>query len=333
MRHDECKDYLYSIVLLVYDPYDVFTVPDALPAAIGSIDVLATKAELVLVNNSRVELCPLTSAYLREVVNGRENTKLIEIGANLGCAGGFNRGAAAADPRSDVIVCMSVDALIVDPDTLGKMSMVLCRYPNIGFVHPYSIYEDEDKYNVSPKFSLAAYRSNVKFGDGTDVDLKPELSPVEIDDILNKIGARPSRPIYPTLGVPLTFLGARKRLFEELNGFDEHFYAGGENQDIVLRALSIGYSAAVVNNAFVCHRRMLFRALGQAGKAQEFTTRGAAQAISYFQRKWGRLPQDIFRELRFGRTVYCVFIYPVVAAKRIIQRLFRAMLAGFRHIA
>ena len=91
-----------AIILVVHDPSDAFTLPEALPAAIRSLELLKENLELILVNNLEISKCPKTTRYLRELANSRPQTKLVENGCNLGCAAGFNRGAAVAEPGREI---------------------------------------------------------------------------------------------------------------------------------------------------------------------------------------------------------------------------------------
>lgn len=311
----------FSIVLVVHDRYDTLTSPTALPEAIASLDDLSGQCELILVNNNDPTCCPNTSSYLRQLVGHRPATKLVETGANLGCAGGFNRGASVSNAASDALVFMSPDALLVDPHVLDRMAAVLERHPALGLAHPVSIYEDATQYNFSSAYSSHAFRARAKFRvDGAETN-PPNNSAEEVREILSAVTSRPCRPIYPTLTVPLTFLAIRRSIYERLGGFDEAYLCAGENTDFTLRALNHGYPACVISNSFVFHRRLLFKYLGQAGSVDPLYVEGDRRFLERWAEKWQEDPISVYLRLKYGNIPYQLVLNPAIRTRRWARRL------------
>ncbi len=312
-----------SIVLVIYDPYDVYASSGALTEAVNSLDCLQGSPELILVNNNNPALVPKTSAYLREVAYGRAGTRLVETGGNLGCSGGFNRGAELANAASRILIYMSGDAFVTDPAILWRFSEVFSRYSRIGLAHPMSIYEDHEEFNFSRQYSARAFFARAQYSDGANISLTQNNFSEEIARLTAAVTSRQFRVRYPVISVPLTFLAIRRDLFDRLQGFDQGFLAGGENLDFTLRALQSGYAAAVVTNSFVFHRRLLFRSLGSAGKNHEAETAGRERFLAHWNSKWGRSPLDVYREIFYGRRLYVFGLRPVIGLFRVARRFLR----------
>ncbi|MDQ5984340.1 MAG: hypothetical protein CSYNP_00033 [Syntrophus sp. SKADARSKE-3] len=318
----------FTLVLVVYDPYDRFSHPRALPAAIESIFTLEGDVDVVLVNNTDPAQAPLTSEYLKRLPEKYPRIRLIELDRNYGCSGGFNRGIRALDNPGDILVYMSCDALIVDPKVLLKMGAVFGKHKKIGALHPLSIYEDSNEANVSRNWSFQAF---LKVLDETGEDLKhlPAEPEGAIAAILEDIGReKPGAMRVPLSQLPLTFYAVRKALFLELKGFNEEFIAGWENIDFALRMYKLGYKSAIMKDAFVFHRRLLFRALGQAGQNQQILLNDVRAGEAVWNRLWGGVPHaDVFRDLRHGKLLHRGLLRPV----RLLTQSMKRHLRGSHH--
>src|SRR5574342_359215 len=104
-------------------------------------------------------------------------------------------------------------------------------------IHPISIFEDADEYNYSKKYSSSNFYKSVNYSDGSSYTDYRSDTFKEIEDINSSVTRRKISLKHPLWAVPLTFLSIRKNLYDQLNGFDDKFFAGGENIDFVLRAL------------------------------------------------------------------------------------------------
>ncbi len=314
----------FTLVLVVYDPGDLFTHPRALPAAIESIFTLEGDVEIVIVNNTDPALSPVTSAYLKTLPPAYPRIRLVELDRNYGCSGGFNRGIRALENPGDILVYMSCDALIVDPKILSKMAAVFGAQKKIGALHPLSVYEDFGEANVSRNWSFDAF---LKVLEESDQD--PQRLPAEpteaIASILRDIGLEKSGALRgPLPQLPLTFYAVRKDLFFSLNGFNEEFIAGWENIDMALRMYKKGYRSAIMKDAFVFHRRLLFRILGQAGQNQQLLINDVQNGEVVWNRLWGGVPHaDVWRDLRHGKILHRCLLRPGRLFTQYLKRQWR----------
>ena len=292
---------IFSIILVVYDPWDNFSHPDALPKAIKSLDLLEGDFELIIVINDDIENCPKTTSFLRDLRDEKPNIKLLELSKNLGCSGGFNRGVNLSDEDTEVIIYLSCDAFIVDPLVLTKISEVFQKYPIIAALHPVSIYEDSNEINFSKAYSRKKFQNQVEIMDYEASEELPDNSLDEILGISNSVKNRKCKPVYPLHSLPLTFYAVRRKVYELLGGFDEEFIAGYENIDFALRALQKGHKSAILNNSFIFHRRLLFRFLGQAGINQALLNTAVKNGKPIWKKKWRQEPMDAYYQILYGK--------------------------------
>lgn len=313
---------MFSIILVIYDPGDNFSHPVALPKVIESIYRLKGAFELIIVNNADPSACPKTTQYLRDLIEEKPDIKLVELDKNYGCAGGFNRAIHVVDKRSNMLVYMSVDALIVDPDTIIRIKEAFQNHPKIVAIHPLSVYEDFEKCNYSQNWSVAAFNRLLE-NTNYDKNNLPEEPGREIDDILRNVKSIKRQVLkYPMPQLPLTFYVIRRSAFNVLGGFNDEFIAGHENIDIALRALQNNRQSAILKNTFVFHRRMLFRILGQAGVNEPLREREQTSGKAKWDRVWNeRTPDEIFCDLKYGVFFHRAFIRP---AKKFFRRISRS---------
>jgi len=301
----------FTLILVVYDPGDLFTHPRALPAALDSIFTVEGDPDIVIANNTDPAEAPVTSAYLRGLPVSYPGVRLIEHGRNYGCSGGFNRAVRALDNPGDILVYVSCDALIVEPQVLLKMARVFKANKKIGALHPASAYEDFSKANISRAWSYDVYLKEL---DQADED--PESLPDEPRDAINTVlrdiaGRKPGRLSGPLPQLPLTFYAVRRDLFLSLGGFQEEFVAGWENVDLALRMYKNGYWSCIMEDTFVFHRRLLFRLLGQAGENQQQLVRDVVNGEAVWNRLWGGIPPaDAWRDLRHGKIIHRGLLRP-----------------------
>jgi len=302
----------YTLLLVVYDPFDRFSHPRALPAAIESLSLLEEDVDVAIVNNTDPAQAPVTSAYLRRLAGTGARIRLIELDRNYGCSGGFNRGVKALGQLNDILVYMSCDALIVDPHLLSKMGQAFGRHKKVGALHPLSVYEDYDAANTTRDWSFQAFLKLLETV-GEASQALPDEPQEEIKAILQGISReKPSALRSPLPQLPLTFYAVRKEVFSDLGGFNEAFVAGWENIDFALRAYQKGYKSAILKDTFIFHRRLLFRMLGQAGQNQQLLINDVKAGEVVWNRLWGGVPHaDVFRDLRHGRLLHRGLLKPV----------------------
>lgn len=303
---------------MIHDLYDTFTKHNALQSLINSLGILQGQYELILVLNNSDTGCPRTAGYLNHVASTRPGTRLVATGENRGCGAGFNHGARFASDDASTLVYVSPDALVVDPHILAKMETVLGMKPRVGCIHPLSVYEDAATYNYSREYSAPAFYKKAIYSDGRGNPPPSGQEQEEMRAICSDVLSRPMRTVDSSRYFPLTFLGIRRSVFDALNGFDEGFFAGGENMDFPLRALQRGFRSVVLANSFIYHRRILFRYLGSGGKDRDLDRIGARRFDQYWMRKWGVSPEDAYREIVFGRMTFRHIVSP---ALKLLRRL------------
>ncbi len=315
----------YSIILVVYDPMDNFSHDTALPLAIKSISSLNGDYELIIVNNHDPSRCPKTTSLLKSTAKSMLNTRLLELDKNIGCAGGFNKGAELSDPISEILVYMSCDAYIVDPQILHKFDRIFAQYPRICALHPLSIYEDMDGANYSNEWNAAKF-NYIKKHSSNEISCNQNIDvPKDIMDITNIVLKRKQYIHCPVMHLPSTFYAVKTTIFKQLGGFNDRFIAGHENTDFCLRALQKGYRSAIICNSFVYHRRVLFYALGSHGINGEAQIKSVSDGREAWQSIWHDDPWKVYNRIRYGKILLSIFIH----FRHILRLLLKPRLISF----
>jgi GT2 family glycosyltransferase len=290
------------IVLLILDPGDTFTtIPEGLSETLASIEKLRGSFELILVFNSPVSLAPNTFRFLKDYEVNHKNCLLIQQEEKQGISVGLNTGAFRETSEYDVLIMMSGDALIVDYDMLLNFESVFSKYSRIGCLHPISIFEDAPNLcNFSADYTMEKFHAHLKKGNAHCLEAEAHVAS-NIPFFIKEVKNRKREAFYPLPTLPLTFFAVRWPLYRSLNGFDEDFTCGHENNDFILRALRAGYYSAVHNRSFIYHRRLLFRVLGQAGNNRSLYNALAGQSGRVWKEKYGEKDNlTAFYEVRFG---------------------------------
>jgi N-acetylglucosaminyl-diphospho-decaprenol L-rhamnosyltransferase len=321
----------FSIILVVYDPMDTFSCAAALPSTVGSLSSLDGLYELIIVNNHDPAQCPQTSAFLRSLARQRADTKLVELAKNIGCGAGFNRGVSEAAPDSEAFVYLSCDAYILDALSLSRCEEIFATYPLISALHPVSIYEDMDEANYSREWNVAQFHRVMSNWSAGVSCCGSAAVRKDIIAISAEVLTRPLSLKRPVMMLPLTFYVVRRDVFERLGGFNEGFIAGWENIDFCLRALALGYQSAIVNNAFVYHRRDLFHALGQhrawGQDGAQGRPVGRHPGELLFSAIWHDEPVNVYYRLRFGQIVGWL-LKSVRRILKVLRRIVKAVKAS-----
>jgi len=204
------------------------------------------------------------------------------------------------------------------------MAAVFEARKKIGALHPLSVYEDFGEANVSREWSFQAFLKVLG-----ETEANPELLPVGQDELIAAVlreveREKPMAVRGPLPQLPLTFYAVRKSIFLDLKGFNEEFIAGWENIDFALRMYKRGYQSAIMKDAFVFHRRLLFRILGQAGENQQILLNDVRDGEVVWKRIWGNVPHaDVFRDLRHGKLLHRSLLRPVRLLTQSIKKLWQ----------
>jgi GT2 family glycosyltransferase len=205
---------------------------------------------------------------------------------------------------------MSQDAELVDFGVLDRLWQCMKRDRRVAVIHPLSVFEDNEEYNVSKRYSPNTSRLQ-SVAPGPKASDTLELSSAEIARCNALVrrwrGPDAKQGLWRVLGVghacstdmwsfPLTFAMIRLDVLRLLGGFDTRFWYCHENNDYALRAMDRGFVIARANRTFVNHRRFAFRAAGLPGEALALNQRGVTEGARVWTEKWGKPYRSLLRE-------------------------------------
>jgi GT2 family glycosyltransferase len=161
--------------------------------------------------------------------------RLVETGANLGFAGGTNRGIEAAiEGGADLVLLVNSDAEL-EPGCLGALEAALAARSQLGLVGPALVAPDRRIESLGLRWSPLSGRVRNR-GAGRPADtLAPLSSPRVVD------------------GVSGCVMLIRRRLLDATGGFDERYFYALEDLDLCLRAREKGFGTACVETARAHH--------------------------------------------------------------------------------
>lgn len=188
------------------------------------LDYPAERLELILADNASSDG---SAAYVRERF---PEVRVIALDANYGFAGGNNR--AAAQTAAEWVGFLNND-MHVEPTWLREMVAPLAKQPEIACLSGKILNWDGS--------AIDFIGAGVNFqGFGFPVDVGRRTSPHD----------RFRRLLAPCGGAMLI----RRRLFEELDGFDDDYFAFYEDTDLGWRLNLLGHDVYYVPAAVVYHR-------------------------------------------------------------------------------
>ena len=237
--------------------------------------------ELIVVDNGSSDG---TIDYLQQLQKQHEHIRVIANKTNRGFAAGNNQGISIA--RGDAILLLNNDT-VVTAGWLERLSGVLEQYPDAGLAGPIS-----NCVSGPQQISEAGYD-----------DLK-EL-PAFARHWANAMAGQ-SLEVTRLVGFCLL---ARREVIERIGGLDEQFGSGNfEDDDLCLRALSVGFKARIAQDAFVHH------AGSQTFKTQKIDAR-AAMLVNWrlFKSKWN-IPAEAPIEKGYRLPLRMAATYPLKVA-------------------
>jgi N-acetylglucosaminyl-diphospho-decaprenol L-rhamnosyltransferase len=196
------------------------------------LDALAPQVdELVVVANLPLDV--------ELPANGRlvENERPIGFGANA------NRGVAAAG--GELVVIANPDA-VAAPDAVAVLRSFAEAHPRCGIAGPQLRYPDGSWQPSRRRFPTVL---------GTLVRRTPlryAFPPFERQRDHYLLDERPTEPVQADWMLAAFWL-VRRRMLEELGGFDEHFRLYGEDIELCYRAAKAGWERWYVPAALVTH--------------------------------------------------------------------------------
>lgn len=182
--------------------------------------------ELIVVDNGSTDESVAVVQGLTE-----PGVHLIRLPRNEGFAAGCNRGIQEA--RGEWIALLNNDA-VADPDWLSEMAACAARHPRVGMVACKILEYGTDRID---KAGHLMFPDGQNRGRGTGSADGPRFS-------------REEEALFPD-GCAALY---RRELFEETGGFDESFFAYGDDADLGLRARWLGWHCVYCPSAVVRHR-------------------------------------------------------------------------------
>ncbi len=192
----------------------------SVPAAAGQ--------EVILVDNASTD-GSAAAARARH-----PHVRLVETGANLGFAGGANRGAALA--RGEVLVFLNPDARVL-PGAVEALVGALLRVPGAGIAGGGLVDERGRWQPGAARFAPVPH--------------------LVLDTTLGRLPARRRRAAHRVDWVYGTFMAVRRDVFNQLGGFDARYFVYGEDLDFCWRASRAGVRVIHVPAARAVHGRNL----------------------------------------------------------------------------
>jgi GT2 family glycosyltransferase len=194
----------------------------SLNAALAAVD--GTTELIVVVNHLSAEGRQMLQRVTREVV-------IIDVARNLGFAGGVNAGL---DRARGQWVALVNDDCVVAPDALVAMLSAAETCGDIG--------------SVAAQIRLAAQPETINSA-GIGVDalgiayerLLGELATASETEVVDVFGASAAAALY------------RRRMLDEIGGFDDSFFAYLEDADVAWRAQMRGWRSVYAPTAVVVH--------------------------------------------------------------------------------
>jgi len=221
--------------------------------------------EIVFVDNASTDG---TVEYLRNLVKGHSNYKLIENRENKGFAAGNNQGVSAAS--GEYVMLLNNDVLVSD-GWLESLVESLEIDKNIGMVGPItnSISGRQQVIEIPYTNEQGFY----KFAQGIRRTYKGRLT-----------------PRYRVAGFAVLM---RKTLYEEVNGLDESFGTGNyEDDDLCLKVQEKGYAIMVDEGVFIHHYRSQTFIENKINYCNSLSVNG-----SKFKEKWPNVDYEQLLEL------------------------------------
>jgi N-acetylglucosaminyl-diphospho-decaprenol L-rhamnosyltransferase len=163
---------------------------------------------------------------------------------NLGFGAACNQGAAGS--RTDYLLFLNPDTRL-EPDTLARTLAFLEEraQDTVGICGVRLVDEVGQPSTVGARFPTP----RVIFGEATGLSRwMPALFPRHL---LGADECRATRDVDQVIGA---YFMIRRRLFDELGGFDERFFVYFEEVDLSLRARRAGFRSVYFNDAQAYHR-------------------------------------------------------------------------------
>jgi len=213
-------------------------------------------------------------AALKAHIEGKPHVSLIALSENIGVPGGRNIASRAG--TAPIIVAIDNDAEFATPETLRQAVEILRREPGLGAI---------------------GFRI-LDFETGAD-DLTSWSYPAS---------HWPQRHLeFPAA----TFVGAghaiRRQAFEEAGGYDERLFFIGEEQELCLKLLNLGYEIRYVGGVAIRHKVTSEARIAWTGGRHFYTARNRIYVALKSADGFSRVAQSaaglLLKAIRNGRPI------------------------------
>lgn len=233
---------------------------------------LADQMEILVIDNGSGDD---SIGVLRNRLSDISGIKIIENGKNLGFGGGYNRGVHYA--KGEYVLINNPDKML-EPDGIEQLLQKLQADPKVGLVAPALVHPD-GTYRLSPRafpkpLDLLAKRTFIgrfmpsRLRRYLQLDYDPKVER-EVDWVAGGC-----------------FL-MRRDLYNQLGGFDEHFFLFFEDIDFCRRIGELGYTVLYAANIVGADKK---KRLSDGSIFTMFRTKvGRAHIMSSlkYYKKWG----------------------------------------------
>ncbi|MEX1314098.1 MAG: glycosyltransferase family 2 protein [Desulfotignum sp.] len=175
---------------------------------------------LIMDNNSKEER---TQELFKTVTTQYDNIRVIDAPYSFNWSRLNNHGARHA--TGDILIFLNNDTLVISPEWLTRICENASR-PEIGVVGGLLLYEDDTIQHAGVVVGMGGWADHVFKNCSPEHFFHPFVSPVVTRNVSAVTGA---------------CLGISRKVFDEVNGFDEEFIICGSDVAFALKALKKGY--------------------------------------------------------------------------------------------
>ena len=171
-----------------------------------------------------------TDGSAESILRACPDAHLIRNSANLGFAGGNNRGIAAALSTGDAPILLLNNDAIIEQDDVIRLLNSLAENPSIGVIGPL-LFDSQE----TDRLLAAGGRDPARHHQSHILRLTP------------------GDPLQTVECVPGTVVIARSQVLRTVGLLDEAYFFGGEVADLCMRARQYGYLSAIDARARAFH--------------------------------------------------------------------------------
>ncbi|SDP04351.1 N-acetylglucosaminyl-diphospho-decaprenol L-rhamnosyltransferase [Nakamurella panacisegetis] len=222
---------LLGIVVVTYSPGETLAAfLDSVPAA------YAGPTDIVLADNGS------TDGSVEQAAE-RPGVRLLRTGGNLGFGTGANRGAAVIDPKADFLLVVNPD-VVLHPGSIDVLLEAAVRHPEAGALGPAIVTPDGTLYPSARRLpTIALGAGHAVLGWGWPKNPWTRAYRAENSGVHERVAGWLSG----------SCLLLRRSAFEQIDGFDEHYFMYFEDVDLGRRLSEAGWTSVYVPDAVVTH--------------------------------------------------------------------------------